>query len=128
MISTLTLLFGGLALILAAVGLYGVTAYTVEQRTSEIGVRMALGADRGRVIVMVLRGALWQVGIGLLPGIPAALGAGKLITDQLYGVKPGDPIMLAGATLCLALAAVIAALIPAQRAANLDPVEALRAE
>jgi ABC-type antimicrobial peptide transport system permease subunit len=128
MISTLTLLFGGLALLLAAVGLYGVTAYTVEQRTTEIGVRMALGADRGRVIAMVLRGALWQVGIGLILGIPAALGAGKLITDQLYGVKPGDPIMLAGATLCLALAAVIAALIPARRAANLDPVEALRAE
>ena len=128
MIATLTLLFGGLALVLAAVGLYGVTAYSIEQRTTEIGVRMALGADRSTVIGMVLRSAFWQVGIGLLLGIPAALGAGKLITDQLYGVKPGDPIMLAGATLCLGLAALIAALIPAWRAANLDPVEALRAE
>jgi putative ABC transport system permease protein len=128
MVATLTFLFGGLALVLAAVGLYGVTAYAVEQRTTEIGVRMALGADRRSVVTMVLRSAFWQVGIGLLLGIPAALGAGKLITDQLYGVKPEDPMMLAGATLCLGLAALIAALIPAQRAANLDPVEALRAE
>ena len=128
MIATLTVLFGSLALTLAAIGLYGVTAYTVEQRTTEIGVRMALGADRRTVIAMVLRGALGQVGIGLLLGIPAALGAGKLITDQLFGVKPWDPAMLAGATVCLACAALVAALIPAQRAANLDPVVALRAE
>ena len=101
MIATLTMLFGGLALVLAAVGLYGVTAYTVEQRTSEIGVRMALGADRGRVVKMVLRGAFWQVGVGLLMGIPAAIGAGKLIADQLYGVKAWDPMMLGGATLLL---------------------------
>jgi predicted permease len=128
MIATLVLLFGGLALVLAAVGLYGVTAYTVEQRTTEIGVRIALGADRGSVVAMVLRGAFWQVGIGLLLGIPAALAAGKLIADQLYGVKPTDPTMLVWAALCLGLAALIAALIPAHRAANLDPVEALRAE
>jgi putative ABC transport system permease protein len=128
MIATLTFLFGGLALVLAAVGLYGVTAYAVEQRTTEIGVRMALGADRVSVVAMVLRSAFWQVGIGLLIGIPAAWGAGKLITDQLYGVKAGDPIVLAGAAVCLGLAALTAALIPAQRAANLDPVVALRAE
>ena len=128
MIATLTLMFGVLALVLAAVGLYGVTAYTVEQRTNEIGVRMALGANRATVVSMVLRSAFWQVGIGLVLGVPAALASARLITDQLYGVKPGDPVMLAGATLCLALAALIAALIPAQRAANLDPVEALRAE
>ncbi len=128
MIATLTLLFGGLALVLAAIGLYGVTAYTVEQRTNEIGIRMALGADRGEVVAMVLRDAFWQVGIGLLLGIPAAMGAGKLITDQLFGVKPWDPVMLAMATVSLAMAALVAALIPAQRAASLDPVEALRAE
>jgi predicted permease len=128
MIATLTMLFGGLALVLAAVGLYGVTAYTVEQRTGEIGVRMALGADRGRVVKMVLRGAFWQVGVGLLAGIPAAIGAGKLIADQLYGVKAWDPVMLGAATLLLGGAALVAAIIPAQKAANLDPVEALRAE
>ena len=128
MIATLTLLFGGLALVLAAIGLYGVTAYTVEQRTGEIGIRMALGASRSEVVAMVLRGAFWQVGVGLLLGIPAAMAAGKVITDQLYGVKPWDPVMLTGATVSLAIAALVAALIPAQRAANLDPVEALRAE
>ena len=128
MIATLTLMFGGLALVLAAVGLYGVTAYMVEQRAGEIGVRMALGADRGRVVKMVLRGAFWQVGIGLLIGIPAAIGGGKLIADQLYGVKAWDPAMLGAATVLLGVAAVVAAVIPAQRAANLDPVEALRAE
>jgi predicted permease len=128
MIATLTLLFGGLALVLAAVGLYGVTAYTVEQRTSEIGVRMALGADRSNVVKMVLRGAFRQVGVGLLIGIPAAIGAGKLIADQLFGVKAWDPMMLGGATLLLGLAALVAALVPAQRAAGLDPVVALRAE
>ena len=126
MIATLTLLFGGLALVLAAVGLYGVTAYTVEQRTNEIGVRMALGADRGSVVKMVLRGAFWQVGAGLALGVPAAIGAGKLIADQLFGVKAWDPAMLGAATLLLGLAALVAAVIPAQRAASLDPVEALR--
>ena len=80
MIATLTTLFGVLGLVLAAVGLYGVLAYMVERRTGEIGVRMALGADRGRVIGMVLGGAFWQVGVGLALGIPAAIGAGKLMT------------------------------------------------
>jgi predicted permease len=128
MIATLTLLFGALGLVLAAVGLYGVTAYTVEQRTSEIGVRMALGADRSNVVKMVLKGAFWQVGVGLLLGIPAAIGAGKLIADQLFGVKAWDPVMLGGATVLLGAAALVAAIIPAQRAASLDPVVALRAE
>lgn len=128
MIATLTLLFGALALVLAAVGLYGVTAYTVEQRTSEIGVRMALGADRPSVVKMVLRGAFWQVGVGLALGIPAAIGAGKLIADQLFGVKAWDPVMLGTATLLLGVAALVAAIIPAQRAASLNPVDALRME
>ena len=126
MIASLTWLFGAVGLVLAAVGLYGVTAYTVEQRTSEIGVRMALGADRGQVVKMVLRGAFWQVGIGLALGIPAAIGAGKLISQQLFGVKPWDPMMLAAAVVLLGVAALVAAVIPAQRAASLDPVEALR--
>lgn len=89
---------------------------------------LGIGADHGTVIAMVLGGALWQAGVGPLLGIPAALGAGNLITDQLFGVKPWDPAMLASATLCLVCAALIAALIPAQRAANLDPLVALGAE
>jgi len=127
-IASLTSLFGAVGLVLAAVGLYGVTAYGVEQRTAEIGVRMALGADRGSVLAMVLRGAFWQVGIGLALGIPAAIGAGYLIASQLFGVKPWDPLMLSGATLLLGLAALIAAFIPARRAASVDPMQALRAE
>jgi len=126
MIATLTTLFGVLGLVLAAVGLYGVMAYTVEQRNSEIGVRMALGADRGQVIKMVLRGAFSQIGIGLAIGIPAAIGAGKLMTHQLFGVKPWDPIMLALAALMLSLAALLASAIPARRAAGVEPMVALR--
>jgi putative ABC transport system permease protein len=128
MIASLTWLFGAVGLVLAAIGLYGVTAYGVEQRRSEIGVRMALGADRGSVVAMVLRGAFWQVGIGLGIGIPAAIGAGYLIANQLFGVKPWNPFLLAGATVLLGLAALVAAVIPARRAASIDPMEALRSE
>ena len=128
MIATLTMLFGVLGLVLAAIGLYGVMAYMVEQRTGEIGVRMALGADRGRIVRMVLNGAFSQIGIGLALGIPAAIGAGKLMTDQLFGVKPWDPIMLTSATLLLALTAMLASLIPARRAASVEPMVALRSE
>lgn len=126
MIATLTALFGAIGLVLAAVGLYGVLAYTVERRTGEIGVRMALGADRGRVIGMVLAGALRQVTIGLTLGIPAAIGAAKLMTAQLFGVKPGDPFMLMLATLLLGVTALVASLIPARRAAGVEPMVALR--
>jgi putative ABC transport system permease protein len=126
MIATLTALFGVLGLVLAAVGLYGVMAYTVEQRTSEIGVRMALGADRGQVMKMVLRGAFSQIGIGLALGIPAAIGAGMLMSKQLFGVKPWDPIMIAVAALMLGVAALLASAIPARRAAGVEPMEALR--
>ncbi len=128
MIATLTTLFGVLGLLLAAVGLYGVMAYMVEQRTGEIGIRMALGADRWRVVRMILRSAFVQVGIGLALGIPAAIGAGRLMKDQLFGVKPWDPVMLVLATLLLALAAVLASVIPARRAAGVEPMVALRNE
>jgi putative ABC transport system permease protein len=128
MIATLTTLFGVLGLLLAAVGLYGVMAYMVEQRTGEIGIRMALGADRWRVVRMVLRRAFSQVGIGLALGIPAAIGAGRLMKDQLFGVKPWDPVMLVFATLLLALAAALASVIPARRAAGVEPMVALRNE
>jgi len=126
MIATLTSLFGVLGLILASVGLYGVLAYMVEQRTSEIGLRMALGADRGQVTKMVMRGAFVQIGIGLAIGIPAAIAAGRLMTTQLFGVKPWDPIMLALAVLVLGFSAVLASAIPARRAAGVEPMVALR--
>jgi predicted permease len=128
MIASLTWLFGAAGLALAAVGLYGVTAYGVEQRTNEIGVRMALGADRGSVALMVLREAFRQVGTGLAVGIPAAIGAGHLIASQLFGVLPWDPLVLSLATLLLGVATLIAAAIPARRATLVEPMIALRHE
>jgi len=128
MIATLTSLFGLLGLVLAAVGLYGVMSYTVEQRTNEIGLRMALGADRRDVISMVMKGAFWQIGIGLGLGIPLAILAGKLMKDQLFGVQPWEPAMLLTATGLLALAALLASLVPVRRAVGVEPMEALRNE
>jgi putative ABC transport system permease protein len=128
MIATLTMLFGVLGLVLAAVGLHGVMAYTVEQRTSEIGVRMALGADRASVVRMVLGRAFSQIGIGLGLGIPLAIAAGRLMTRQLFGVSPWDPRMLTLAILLLCAAALLASWIPAARAASVEPMVALRTE
>ena len=128
LMARLTSLFGFLALTLAAIGLYGVTAYTVERRTREIGVRVAVGANRFNVIGMVLRGAFRQVALGLLIGIVLALAAGRLIANQLFEVKGHDPLAIFGAALLLALFALVAGLIPAQRAAGIDPVSALRVE
>jgi len=124
----LTSVFGLLALVLAAIGLYGVTAYSVAQRTSEIGIRMALGADRGGILQMVLRTAFLQAAIGLLIGMPAAIVAGHFMASQLYLVKPWDPAVLVATTLILAVAAFLAAALPAQRAANVQPMVALRVE
>jgi predicted permease len=126
MIATLTTMFGVLGLVLSAVGLYGVMAYSVEQRTGEIGVRMALGADRGRVVTMVLRAAFSQIGVGLALGIPSAIAVGRLMNDRLYGVKPWDPPMLLFATVLLCLAAFLASAVPSLRAASVEPMEALR--
>ncbi|MGA8308493.1 MAG: ABC transporter permease [Terriglobales bacterium] len=128
MLAKLTSLFGLLALVLASVGLYGVTAYSVERRTSEIGIRMALGADRMNVLKLVLKGAFVQIGIGLAIGIPATILAGYAMTTQLFGVKPYAPDILLGTTLVLTLAALLATLLPARKAATLEPIRALRTE
>ena len=128
LIAQLTSLFGVLALILASVGLYGVMSYMVARRTSEIGVRMALGATRSSVLALVLRGALWQILIGLGLGIPAALLAGHLMAGLLYGVGGYDPLAFVGATLVLGFCAAVAGFIPARRASSIEPMQALRAE
>lgn len=128
LLARLTSLFGFLALSLAAIGLYGVTAYTVERRTREIGVRVAVGANRANVVAMVLRGAFRQVAVGLVVGIVLAVFAGKLIASQLFEVKGYDPVAIAAAVFLLAVFALIAGFIPARRAASIDPVTALRVE
>jgi predicted permease len=127
-VASLAGLFGVVALLLAAVGLYGVTAYTVAQRTQEIGIRMALGADPANVVRLVLRGAFRRVVIGLILGVPLAIGAGHLISNQLYGVSSWDPLALMVATSALAVSAFFAAIIPAGRAASISPMNALRIE
>ncbi len=124
----LTTVFGFLALALAAIGLYGVTAYSVAQRTSEIGIRMALGADRKGIVQMVLRSAFLQAAIGLAIGMPAAIFGSRFMASLLYNVRPWDPEILVGATVILAVAAFLAAVIPAQRAASVEPMTALRVE
>ena len=128
MISRLSALFGALALLLAIIGLYGVTAYSVVRRTPEIGIRMALGAERGGVIAMVMRGAMIQAGLGLAIGIPVALLCVRFVKSQLYEITSADFNVMAGAIVTLALAALVAGLIPARRAASIDPVRALRME
>ncbi len=128
MIARLTMLFGGLALLLATIGLYGVTSYTVVRRTSEIGIRMALGAERGGVIAMVMRGAVVQTVLGLAIGIPVALLCVQFVKAQLYEVTKADASVIIAAIVTLAAAACVAGIIPARRAASIDPVQALRTE
>jgi predicted permease len=128
LITRLATLYAALALLLAAVGLYGVAAYIVTRRTSEIGVRMALGAGRVRVVMVVLRGALWQIAVGLLIGVPIALAAGRAVSSQLYEVSPRDPLVFYGAAVALTAAALVAGIVPARRAASIDPIAALRSE
>ena len=128
MIAQLTSLFGGLALLLATIGLYGVTAYTVVRRTSEIGVRMALGAERTRVIGMVMRGAMTQALLGLIVGAPIAMLCVRYVKAQLYEVASVDFGVMAVAVVVLVVAACIAGMIPARRAASINPVQALRVE
>jgi len=128
LLSRLTTLFGGLALLLATLGLYGVTAYGVARRTAEIGIRMALGAERGTVTAMVMRGAMMQTVVGLALGAATAVLCVRYVESQLYEIKGVDLGVLAGAAVTLTMAAVLAGWIPARRAASISPVQALRVE
>jgi ABC-type antimicrobial peptide transport system permease subunit len=128
MIARLTSLFGALALLLATIGLYGVTSYTVVRRTPEIGIRMALGAERIRVVGMVMRGAMAQAVVGLAIGAPIAILCVRYIKSQLYEITRVDPSVMVGAICILTLAAAVAGMIPARRAASINPVKALRVD
>jgi predicted permease len=128
LIARLSSFFGILSLVLASIGLYGVTAYNAGRRMTEIGVRMALGANRGQVVTLVLRGALGLIGFGLLLGIPLSLAVGNLLRNQLYGTNPYDPAITIVAIAVLGLSAMAAAFLPAFRASLISPVQLLRAE
>ena len=128
MLARLTMLFGALALLLAMIGLYGVSAYSVARRTSEIGIRMALGAERAKVTAMIMRGAAIQAALGLVIGIPIALLCVRFVRTQLYEIQRIDPSVLMIAIVTLAIAALFAGFIPARRAASIDPAKALRSE
>jgi ABC-type antimicrobial peptide transport system permease subunit len=128
MMATLAGGFGLLALTLACVGLYGLLAYSVAQRTKEIGIRMALGAQRSRVVALVLKGGARLVVIGIALGLPAAWAGSRWVESMLFGLTPTDPIAMCGAIVVLAIAAQLAAYLPARRASRLDPLVALRHE
>ena len=127
-IARLSAFFGGLALLLACIGLYGVLSYGVALRTNEIGIRMALGADKGAVVKLILRETALLTAIGLAVGVPAALACARLVSSQLYGLKPADPLVLAGAVAIIIALALVSGYWPAARAAQVDPLEALRHE
>jgi predicted permease len=128
LVASLSSVFGVLALLLTCVGLYGLLAYTVSRRTSEIGIRMALGAVRGRIAWMILRETLLLVVSGLAIGVPAAVLLSRLLAAQLFGLKPGDPLTFLSASAVMIAVTIMASLVPARRAASLDPMQGLRSE
>jgi predicted permease len=128
LIARLTSFFGVLSLILSCIGLYGVTAYNAGCRTNEIGVRMALGANRGDVVRLVVRGAFALILFGLLIGLPLTFAAGRFLGNQLYGISPYNPLVTLTAAVALGLSALAASLIPALRASWISPLEALHLE
>ena len=128
LVASLSALFGVLATFLAVIGLYGVMAYTVEQRTREIGIRVALGAQRGNVVWLVMKEVVAMVGIGFAIGLPAAWFSSELVASLLYGIQPDDPVSIAAAMAVLASIALLAGYIPAARASRVDPLRALRYE
>ncbi len=128
MIATLSTVFGVLATVLAIIGLYGVTAYTVTRRSREIGIRMALGAQRGSVVGLVMREVLVIVLAGVAVGLPCAVAGTRIAGTELYGVQPNDLPTMMVATILLTSVALVAAYLPARRAARYDPVRVLRAE
>ncbi|HXI30974.1 MAG TPA: ABC transporter permease [Vicinamibacterales bacterium] len=127
-VASLTSIFAGLALVLSAIGLYSVLAYAVSQRTPEIGIRMALGAQPGQVVRLVMRDGLRLVIVGLVAGLAAAAGAARLIETLLFGVRPLDPIVYGAVAALFTLVAILACLVPSLRASRIDPLIALRAE
>jgi predicted permease len=128
LIAELSAFFGGLALLMAAIGLYGVMSYAISRRTSEIGVRMALGASKNGVIWMVLRETLGLVAIGVAIGLPCAPLSGRLITSRLFGLTTADPISIVAAVAIILGATMLAGYVPALRAAHTDPMQALRCD
>jgi ABC-type antimicrobial peptide transport system permease subunit len=120
--------FGLLATVLASIGLYGVMAFVVARRRKELGIRLALGAQRGLILWSVMREVLLLLSIGLAVGIPAAIGLGRFVSSQLYGIQPHDPWTAGATVLLLAMVSAAAGLIPAHRASRIDPILALRYE
>ncbi|MBX6365012.1 MAG: FtsX-like permease family protein, partial [Gemmatimonadetes bacterium] len=118
--------FAAVALLLTAIGIYGVLAYTVRQRTHDIGIRLALGADRGRIVRLIVRQGVAMAGAGMIVGLLASAALTRVLAHMLYGVRPGDPRVYAAVVVTLAAAALLASWLPARRAARLDPSEALR--
>jgi ABC-type antimicrobial peptide transport system permease subunit len=127
-LAQLSAFFAALAVLLACIGLYGVMSYTVARRTSEIGIRMALGETPGGVLVMVLRESAVLVVAGIAIGLAATLAATRLISSMLFGIGAGDPLTIAGATLLMVAVAAVACFLPARRASRVDPMVALRCE